>query len=277
MSALLMIACDKTEEKDTMIVEGNIDGLKIGTIYLQKYVNDKLTNIDSVKAEGSGKFTFKYPLKSPEVFYIYLDLKKQAGTDLGDRLMFFGEPTTIQINSSYDMFEIKAKINGSTSQKEYNEYAHVMRQFSMRNAELLEKQVNAFKEGNTALTDSLNAVSEKNNFRRHLFVLNYALTHPESYITPYVVLVDAPNTRVKYLDSIYGKLSKDVAASTYGKEFKTYIEVARKAERERAAKEVSTNVQDEQTTVVKGKQVGRNDPCPCGSGKKYKKCCGRNK
>ena len=28
--------------------------------------------------------------------------------------------------------------------------------------------------------------------------------------------------------------------------------------------------------VVKGKKVGRNDPCPCGSGKKYKKCCGQN-
>ncbi|KAF2991342.1 YchJ family protein [Methylocystis sp. MJC1] len=26
--------------------------------------------------------------------------------------------------------------------------------------------------------------------------------------------------------------------------------------------------------IVKGKQPGRNDPCPCGSGKKYKKCCG---
>jgi preprotein translocase subunit SecA len=24
-----------------------------------------------------------------------------------------------------------------------------------------------------------------------------------------------------------------------------------------------------------GKKVGRNEPCPCGSGKKYKKCCGR--
>jgi preprotein translocase subunit SecA len=24
-------------------------------------------------------------------------------------------------------------------------------------------------------------------------------------------------------------------------------------------------------------KVGRNDPCPCGSGKKYKKCCGRKK
>ena len=26
-----------------------------------------------------------------------------------------------------------------------------------------------------------------------------------------------------------------------------------------------------------GKKIGRNDPCPCGSGKKYKNCCGRNK
>ena len=26
--------------------------------------------------------------------------------------------------------------------------------------------------------------------------------------------------------------------------------------------------------VVRGEKVGRNDPCPCGSGKKYKKCCG---
>lgn len=28
------------------------------------------------------------------------------------------------------------------------------------------------------------------------------------------------------------------------------------------------------TPLVLGKQTGRNDPCPCGSGKKYKKCCG---
>ncbi len=29
-------------------------------------------------------------------------------------------------------------------------------------------------------------------------------------------------------------------------------------------------------TVVKKNKIGRNDPCPCGSGKKYKKCCGRD-
>lgn len=30
-------------------------------------------------------------------------------------------------------------------------------------------------------------------------------------------------------------------------------------------------------TVIKPPKVGRNDPCPCGSGKKYKFCCGANK
>lgn len=34
--------------------------------------------------------------------------------------------------------------------------------------------------------------------------------------------------------------------------------------------------QKQSMTVRKGKKVYPNDPCPCGSGKKYKKCCGRN-
>ena len=29
--------------------------------------------------------------------------------------------------------------------------------------------------------------------------------------------------------------------------------------------------------VLRGEKVGRNQPCPCGSGKKYKKCCGANR
>lgn len=35
--------------------------------------------------------------------------------------------------------------------------------------------------------------------------------------------------------------------------------------------------QKSSTTVVKAEKVYPNDPCPCGSGKKYKKCCGKNK
>ena len=40
---------------------------------------------------------------------------------------------------------------------------------------------------------------------------------------------------------------------------------------------VASQAQAHNTTVVRSTpKVGRNDPCPCGSGKKYKNCCGRN-
>ncbi|MCR2044776.1 preprotein translocase subunit SecA [Anaerosalibacter massiliensis] len=56
------------------------------------------------------------------------------------------------------------------------------------------------------------------------------------------------------------------------------VETPDKMERKRVAKAVSTNKENRggQKPIVKGKKIGRNDPCPCGSGKKYKKCCGRN-
>jgi uncharacterized protein YozE (UPF0346 family) len=39
-------------------------------------------------------------------------------------------------------------------------------------------------------------------------------------------------------------------------------------------REEITKAHKKSKTVVKEKEPGRNDPCPCGSGKKYKKCCG---
>ena len=42
-------------------------------------------------------------------------------------------------------------------------------------------------------------------------------------------------------------------------------------------KDLSTNSQtDTPVTHRAKKDIGRNDPCPCGSGKKYKNCCGQN-
>lgn len=50
-------------------------------------------------------------------------------------------------------------------------------------------------------------------------------------------------------------------------------------EREQVAKPVGeslSNGEQPKRTVKKAEKIGRNDPCPCGSGKKYKKCCGQN-
>ncbi|MBQ4156270.1 MAG: preprotein translocase subunit SecA [Clostridia bacterium] len=51
-------------------------------------------------------------------------------------------------------------------------------------------------------------------------------------------------------------------------------------EREKVAKETGASGADDgslkKEPIKKGNKIGRNDPCPCGSGKKYKKCCGRD-
>ena len=57
-----------------------------------------------------------------------------------------------------------------------------------------------------------------------------------------------------------------------------HIRVEQKVEREPAAKVTGTNKDDTSVKAPKKRDVQKiypNDPCPCGSGKKYKQCCGR--
>lgn len=58
-----------------------------------------------------------------------------------------------------------------------------------------------------------------------------------------------------------------------------HVRIEQKVEREQVAKVTGTNKDDSVANApVKraGKKVQPNDPCPCGSGRKYKHCCGRN-
>ena len=57
-----------------------------------------------------------------------------------------------------------------------------------------------------------------------------------------------------------------------------HVNVENKLEREQVAEVTGTNAEGEMAhkPVVKDDVPGRNDPCSCGSGKKYKKCCGAN-
>ncbi|MCM1441452.1 MAG: SEC-C metal-binding domain-containing protein, partial [Roseburia sp.] len=57
-----------------------------------------------------------------------------------------------------------------------------------------------------------------------------------------------------------------------------HVRIEEKVEREQVAKVTGTNRDDSANAPVirKSEKIGRNDPCPCGSGKKYKHCCGRS-
>ena len=73
------------------------------------------------------------------------------------------------------------------------------------------------------------------------------------------------------------KMSQNIKEETIRLLF--HVRVEQKVEREQVANVTGTNKDD---SVQKGPvkrdtaKVYPNDPCPCGSGKKYKQCCGRN-
>ncbi len=80
---------------------------------------------------------------------------------------------------------------------------------------------------------------------------------------------------------MFESLSDRIMTETLSRLFR--VQIARQGEVERQVARPRTilynrgeNAQKPATAVRQGKKVGRNDPCPCGSGKKYKKCCGLN-
>ena len=78
---------------------------------------------------------------------------------------------------------------------------------------------------------------------------------------------------------MFSEMSERISFEIISRLFKIQVQRSQEAEitRERKAN-LQYNRGDSVSTqpATRGKKVGRNDPCPCGSGKKYKKCCGIN-
>ena len=72
-------------------------------------------------------------------------------------------------------------------------------------------------------------------------------------------------------DTMLARINKDVSI------YLLKAEIRQNLERKEVVKKTITNdSKDTKKIQAKSKKVGRNDLCPCGSGKKYKNCCGRN-
>ena len=88
-----------------------------------------------------------------------------------------------------------------------------------------------------------------------------------------------PKVEYKMLGyDMFDEMTKSITADTVRTLF--HIKLEQKVEREQVAKVTGTNKDDTAVNAPKKrteKKIYPNDPCPCGSGKKYKQCCGRKK
>ena len=210
---LFIICCNSNPNQ--MIVSGKVDGLRKGTIYLQKELDSTIVSLDSVKINGNSDFKLSTVIDEPDIYYLYLN--KDDGDSLNDIITFFGNKGEININTRLSTFDSGYEISGSKNSELLREYFSIIRKYNLQNLDLLEIFYNAQINNNQKTIDSVNEKLENLIKRKYLYSLNFSITNSANEISPYIVVSQIPDVNIDLLRKVYDTLPEDIKVSKYGK------------------------------------------------------------
>ena len=199
-------------ENNLMILNLKVDGFKKGKIFLQKINDSTIVNIDSTYVENDDFLQFKHKIKSPEIFYVALDISKND-----NMIEFFGEKGEITIESNLKKFNSEFNVSGSFNDSIYRNYLNVIKKFNYEKLDLIKSSIK-FKKDNKL--DSLDLVENEIKSiekRKFFYSLNFAVNNGNSAVAPYVAITNFSNSEKLILDTIIGSLEKEILESKYGK------------------------------------------------------------
>ena len=214
---LSLIGCNSGANK--MIISGKIEGLKKGTLYLQKQQDSIITSLDSISVNGSSEFVLEAEIEEPDIYYLYLD--KNDGDSLNDIITSFGNVGEININSRLQTFDSGYKIIGSKNSELLEEYLSIIRKFNSQNLDLLEIFYNAQIENNKQRIDSVNTQLNNLITRKYLYSLNFATNNSDYEISPYIAVSQIADANIDLLIQLYDTLPERIKNSKYGKILQT--------------------------------------------------------
>lgn len=218
----LLISCNKNEHGN-MVVKVTIDGLKKGTLYLQKVKDTALVSVDSIQLDGKTEIVLSDAIESPEIYFLSLD--KIAD----ERISFFGEKGEITVNAKLEKFATSAKITGSVNQDLLAEHKAMAQKFNGKKLDLVVQKFNAYKINDTALASKLEKEEKNLIKRKYYYTTNFAVVNATHEVAPYLALTELFDANIRLLDTINNSLSKEVKTSKYGKELEKFITEIKKA------------------------------------------------
>ncbi len=217
---ILITSCSQTSKNTT--VSGTIKGLQKGTLYLQHVKDDGFTTLDSLEMKSTTNFELGCDLDEAEL--LFLSLSKEVDSE---RISFFADQGHTTIDTSLKRFKYDAQIEGSEQQKLLESYYKNIQRFKDQKLELIEAQLNAQKEGNSARVDSILVEMDKIVQRSYLYSINFAINNKDSEVAPFVAVSEIYDANVKYLDSINNVLPPRIANSKYGIILRDYIKTVK--------------------------------------------------
>ena len=221
---LLIVACSKEKELGNMVVQGKIKGIKKGTLYLKKMRDTLIVSVDSIHLFGKDSFTLSDNITSPEMYFLSLDQNQST-------LSFFGEEGIITVNDQVEKFGVSPVIEGSINQKILESYKEVAKKFQGKQLDLLAANMQAQKDRDLETSQSLRKQAEKQNLKKYIYTINFALNNSDSEAAAFITLTELVNANVKYLDSINNSLSREVQQSFYGKKLAEFVATIKETEK----------------------------------------------
>jgi hypothetical protein len=229
LTVLVLVSCSEKKSEKDFVLNGNIKGLKSGTLYIQRIKDTLLVPIDTIKINGDSHFVSEFDLESPEMLYLFLD--RGVTNSIDNNIAFFAEKGTMNLETTLDFFTADVKITGSKNQELYDDYRKVMLRYVNQDLDLIEKKYKAF---NDKKLDDVSKIEAQQNTilkRKYLYTTNFAVNNGDHEVAPYVALADIYDINLKFLDTIQKSMSPKVAKSLYGKKLNEFIAERRKAEK----------------------------------------------
>jgi hypothetical protein len=212
LSAIVFLVSCSSNTKNTEVTI-IVDGLKKGTVYLQKITESGLVNLDSIESNGNEKLNLSLNLEHPELLYAYLD--KFDGSSFNDRLAFFAEPGEIEISTTLNNFENAAVVSAGVEHEEFKKLQQMLSRFTKKDFELMQlAQTDRITD--ERFVDSIVNQSNSNNIKRYQFIANYALTNPNKYVSAYLITSEGEELNPRWKDSIFNSFSDAIKKSKYG-------------------------------------------------------------
>ncbi|WP_019039550.1 DUF4369 domain-containing protein [Psychroflexus tropicus] len=222
-----LLLCSCQNNNDNLFINGNIKGLKKGKVYLQKIGDSSLVNVDSIVISGSSEFSFSTFIDEPQIMFIELD--RYNGESYEELINFFAEPGELSIITSLKNYGIDLEVvTESENQKKLEEYNEIIKRFNSERLELIQANFEASQSKDEERIDSVNNKFNSALKRKYLYTVNFALNNKDLEISPYVILTEAYDANIKYLDTVYNSLKRPVKKSLYGQQLKELIEVRKK-------------------------------------------------
>ncbi|WP_298367836.1 DUF4369 domain-containing protein [uncultured Lutibacter sp.] len=212
-----ILASCGNNKSGNMKVNGNIDGLKKGTLYLQKYVDTLLVSVDSVSVNGESNFILSDNVESPEIYFLMLNNIED------EKITFFGEKGEITINSKLEKFATSAKISGSKNQDILNEYEAMMVKFNGAELDFIKDRFEAQKEDDQEAFLEIQKKESNLIKRKYYYTTNFAIQHKNKEVAPYIALTELYYANIKLLDTVNNSLTKKIKASKYGAELDRFV------------------------------------------------------